>query len=242
MNNPFSIMSLGFLLASIMSGAMFVGWMNGWLSPGGRKGRADEQPLSRDQEHQPLVNQAPLQTDFSRPVAPPIFPPPQGEQAAVTLGPEPQHPIETSPAAPDLGLGPEPAPEPKSEPEPKAASEALTQSEATPVRPEKAAKPKAPEKALKSKPARKMSKPEAPLPPDDLTVIRGIGAKLSTMLAERGTTRFDQIAAWTRDDIKQVEQAMKFPGRVKREQWVEQARALARGNARKGKAQKPKRV
>jgi predicted flap endonuclease-1-like 5' DNA nuclease len=63
--------------------------------------------------------------------------------------------------------------------------------------------------------------------PDDLTRMRGIGPKLSLALAERGVTRFAQIAAWTVTDLAEFDAALDLKGRAVREAWVEQAQALA---------------
>jgi len=63
--------------------------------------------------------------------------------------------------------------------------------------------------------------------PDDLTRLTGIGPKLSAALAERGVTRFAQIAAWTAEDLAAVDAALSLKGRAVREAWVAQARRLA---------------
>lgn len=70
---------------------------------------------------------------------------------------------------------------------------------------------------------------EAPvvLTPDDLTVMIGIGPKMAAMLAEKGITRFAQIAAWNEDDIVGFDKELKLMGRVTREAWVAQAKRLA---------------
>ena len=72
---------------------------------------------------------------------------------------------------------------------------------------------------------------EAPAPTlaaaDDLTVMSGIGPKLSAALAERGVTRFAQIAAWTEADLAEVDVALSLKGRAVREAWVAQAKRLA---------------
>ena len=44
-----------------------------------------------------------------------------------------------------------------------------------------------------------------------------------------GITNFSQIAAWTQADITQMDLRLTFPGRIVRENWVEQAKALAEG-------------
>jgi predicted flap endonuclease-1-like 5' DNA nuclease len=73
--------------------------------------------------------------------------------------------------------------------------------------------------------------PVAPEPvalePDDLTVMTGIGPKMAAALAERGITRFAQIAAWSEEEIATLDKEMKLIGRVGREAWVAQAKRLA---------------
>jgi len=64
---------------------------------------------------------------------------------------------------------------------------------------------------------------------DDLTRIRGIDFELKERLVRYGLHRFSQIAAWTEDDVRGVNQTLGFDGRVEREAWVEQARVLAAG-------------
>ena len=67
--------------------------------------------------------------------------------------------------------------------------------------------------------------------PDDLKRIKGLGPKLATLLASLGITRFDQIAAWTEADIAEVDRFLgSFQGRIARDNWVEQAGYLARGD------------
>jgi predicted flap endonuclease-1-like 5' DNA nuclease len=63
--------------------------------------------------------------------------------------------------------------------------------------------------------------------PDDLTVMTGIGPKMAAALAERGIVRFEQIAAWSEDEIAVLDKEMKLMGRVGREAWVAQAKRLA---------------
>ena len=66
---------------------------------------------------------------------------------------------------------------------------------------------------------------------DDLTQIKGLGPKLATTLQEMGITTLAQIAAWNDADIDRVDgQLGRFEGRIRRDQWVEQAKLLAAGN------------
>lgn len=66
---------------------------------------------------------------------------------------------------------------------------------------------------------------------DDLTLIKGIGPKLAALCHALGFHHFDQIAAWTEGEIAWVDENLEgFKGRVTRDGWVAQARALAAGN------------
>jgi len=62
---------------------------------------------------------------------------------------------------------------------------------------------------------------------DDLKKIGGVGPALEKKLNALGVTRFDQIAAFTEDDIKRVDEVLNFKGRIEREDWVGQAKTLA---------------
>ncbi|MEM6947722.1 MAG: hypothetical protein AAF486_06495 [Pseudomonadota bacterium] len=62
---------------------------------------------------------------------------------------------------------------------------------------------------------------------DDLTRIKGIGAKLSNMLHDLGIYHFHQIAGWTKADGEWIDDKLAFKNRVTREKWIEQAKALA---------------
>lgn len=63
---------------------------------------------------------------------------------------------------------------------------------------------------------------------DDLTRMKGLGPRLRDRLAELGVTRFEQIAAWDDAEIDRVDaQLDRFHGRIRRDDWVEQARFLA---------------
>lgn len=102
----------------------------------------------------------------------------------------------------------------------------------------KKAEPKAekPEPAAKAEPATaEGTRPEAldaarDGKADDLKMIKGVGPKLELMLNELGFYHFDQIAAWSADEVAWVDQNLKgFKGRVSRDNWVEQATTLAAG-------------
>ena len=63
--------------------------------------------------------------------------------------------------------------------------------------------------------------------PDDLKLIVGVGPVLERMLHNLGVMTFRQIARWTERDIAEFDAKLpEFPGRIQRDQWVTQARAL----------------
>ncbi|MEC3860080.1 hypothetical protein VK792_02175 [Mesobacterium sp. TK19101] len=66
--------------------------------------------------------------------------------------------------------------------------------------------------------------------PDDLKQIKGIGPKLEQLCNRLGFYHFDQIAAWSADEVAWVDANLEgFKGRVSRDGWVEQAKVLAEG-------------
>ncbi|MDX2209252.1 MAG: hypothetical protein SFV20_02710 [Sphingopyxis sp.] len=68
-------------------------------------------------------------------------------------------------------------------------------------------------------------------PADKLTLIKGLGPKLVTILAGLGVTRFEQIAGWSDADLAAIDaQLGAFAGRPARDNWVDQAGYLARGD------------
>ena len=64
---------------------------------------------------------------------------------------------------------------------------------------------------------------------DNLTLIKGIGKVNEGKLNAHGIYHFDQIAAWKKADIKAAEAYLAFDGRIAREDWVAQAKTLAKG-------------
>ena len=65
--------------------------------------------------------------------------------------------------------------------------------------------------------------------PDNLQRISGIGPKNEKVLQALGFFHFDQIAAWTPQQVSWVDEHLKFNGRIGREEWVTQAKLLASG-------------
>ena len=70
---------------------------------------------------------------------------------------------------------------------------------------------------------------EAEPPPmrDDLTRIRGVGPVLQRKLHDLGVFSLAEIASWTQEDVERVQSHLSgFSDRVRRDRWVDQARAL----------------
>ncbi len=62
---------------------------------------------------------------------------------------------------------------------------------------------------------------------DDLERIVGIGPKLAKTLNAMGVYHFDQIAAWTAENLRWVDAHLgAFQGRAERDRWIEQAARL----------------
>lgn len=70
--------------------------------------------------------------------------------------------------------------------------------------------------------------PTAAAKADDLTAIRGVGKVIEKKLHDLGITSFRQIAELTPEEVRRINEAIDFPGRVEREHWIEQAKGLAR--------------
>ena len=65
--------------------------------------------------------------------------------------------------------------------------------------------------------------------PDDLKLISGVGPVLEDKLNELGIYHFWQVARFEQKDIDLVNDAMAFPGRIERDEWIAQAQDLAKG-------------
>jgi len=116
-------------------------------------------------------------------------------------------------------------PKPKAEkPAPTPKAEAKTEKPKTEPKAEKpAAKPKA------KKPQVLYTDGATDGDPDDLKKIKGIGPKFEGDLNAKGVYYFRQIAAWSAKDIEMVDGIIdSFPGRIERDEWVKQAKQLAK--------------
>jgi NADH-quinone oxidoreductase subunit E len=65
---------------------------------------------------------------------------------------------------------------------------------------------------------------------DDLKLIWGVGPALEKLLNKKGVWHFEQVASWSATDLKWVDDNLEgFAGRAKRDEWVKQAKKLAKG-------------
>ncbi|MGL3608920.1 NADH-quinone oxidoreductase subunit E [Rhizobium sp. G187] len=70
---------------------------------------------------------------------------------------------------------------------------------------------------------------ERPATPDDLKMISGVGPKIEATLNGLGIYTFEQVAKWKKAEREWVDTYLKFAGRIERDDWVKQAKALAKG-------------
>jgi large subunit ribosomal protein L21 len=73
---------------------------------------------------------------------------------------------------------------------------------------------------------------------DDLSLIGGVGPKLNEKLRSYGIFHFWQIAGMNDADVAAVEAGLAFKGRIRREEWIEQARELMAGKPPRAKTDK----
>ncbi|TIU48663.1 MAG: NADH-quinone oxidoreductase subunit E [Mesorhizobium sp.] len=88
-----------------------------------------------------------------------------------------------------------------------------------------AAKPAKPSLEDKNRPAG-IDRPAAV---DDLKLISGVGPKIEGILHTLGIFTFAQVASWKKAEREWVDGYLSFQGRIDRDNWVAQAKALAKG-------------
>ncbi|GLQ57727.1 NADH-quinone oxidoreductase subunit NuoE [Devosia nitrariae] len=64
---------------------------------------------------------------------------------------------------------------------------------------------------------------------DDLKLLSGVGPVIERKLNALGITQYAQIAKFRKADIARVDEVLNFKGRLERDEWVKQAKALAKG-------------
>lgn len=218
---------LGLLLFAV--GGAFLSWA---FCSGQPAAMAADQPVEVRRAPEPAPAPRAVSPEPPAPAAPPV-----AEAAA-------------EPAA--VMAAPMPMPAAKPAPKPRAAAKPAAPKAAKPAAsPAKSARAKADKKEKADKPPRaagldaaitKTKDDTAPVAaspflaaprssgPDDLKEIVGVGPVLEKLLNSIGVWHFDQIAGWKAKDIALVDSKMEgFKGRITRDEWVKQARVLAKG-------------
>ncbi|MBN8916501.1 MAG: hypothetical protein J0I31_12985 [Rhizobiales bacterium] len=167
-------------------------------------------------------------------VAPP--PPPaamERQPAPATSAPPPEPPIVVEPAPSpqqdlfarlgiaDMNAVPPLDEEEEDEPPPPAAQ--------SPTRPAPCARRRPPESLPGMRPPA-LAAPEGE-GADDLKQLKGIGPQNEQRLNGIGIFHLRQIAAWTPEEAAWVGSYLAFPGRIEREDWMGQAKAILEGGA-----------
>ncbi len=62
--------------------------------------------------------------------------------------------------------------------------------------------------------------------PDDLAKLQGVGPQIVKKLNDAGVFHYWQLAAMSADDVAKIDGELKLNGRIARDGWVDQARAL----------------
>ena len=135
---------------------------------------------------------------------------------------------EKAPAAAEAAPVAQPATT-KAAPAPRKAKVASKPAPAKPA-PAKTAKPAKPVKTAsepaRSKPVRKLKVKLA-----DLKLVDGIGPKVEERLKAMGVATLADIAGWSAADIERFDAELSLGGRIGRDDWVGQAKALTGANA-----------
>lgn len=138
-----------------------------------------------------------------------------------------------TPAAPPPPPAPTPAPVPTPVmPTPSAPEEPVIADEPLNDEPVAAAAPMTASPAAEAAPAPAES-PAQPARPEDqpITLLKGLGPKLTQKLAEHGITTVGHMAALSEAQAQALDaQLGPFSGRMARDRWLEQARLLAAGD------------
>lgn len=99
--------------------------------------------------------------------------------------------------------------------------------EVAPIKPAPAQAEARPQETVKPTVAKKSPAPKPRArAADDLKRISGIGPKLEQVLNGKGIRRFADIAAWSEADVARFDDELGFGGRILRDDWVKQAKAL----------------
>lgn len=201
MANMAAATAIGFGIATQMAGVFF-GALQGAMEAGSRQKATEEKPTAAT----PAKAPAPVETPL---VVEPVV-------AAVAAKPVP---LAEKPKAPRKAAAPVLKAAPVAEPVKKPAAKAAPAKAAPKAAPKVSTRQPAPVKPAKAK----MAKAPAG---GDLKQISGIGPKLAEVLNGLGVTSLAQVAAWNETDIARFDKELGFEGRISRDDWVGQAKAL----------------
>jgi len=115
-----------------------------------------------------------------------------------------------------------------------AAASAASGSQTAPAAQRPAPPPPPPPAASVATPAATVATAASPAVPantiisDRLHRILGVNAEAERILIANGITRFSQIAGWSQADVDRFDLLLGKPGRIGRENWIEQAKVLVR--------------
>jgi predicted flap endonuclease-1-like 5' DNA nuclease len=156
------------------------------------------------------------------PPAPAVVPPTPPAPPPVA-----EPPASAPPEPAPVAVVPEPPPAPRPEPQPAP----VLASSAAETSPAERAPDLSGMRSVRSQAFRASDSmaPTAPVEPDDLKRIRGVGLLIERKLNAMGISTYEQVANWTADDVGTVNAKLEFKGRIERENWIEQARILASG-------------
>ncbi len=184
--------------------------------------KADGEATAIDQAATPMPAKAPAKPKAKASAKPKVAASPKAEPALK----EPAKP-KAKAAVKEKAPPPSPVVAEASEKSSKAAAnpKAVAKAPLPPVVEKPAAKKPSPKPAVAKASVRSADQAKGA---DNLLLIKGLGPKLNAMLGDLGVTRFDQIAAWTANDIAEIDSKLgAFAGRIGRDNFVDQAGLLA---------------
>ena len=65
---------------------------------------------------------------------------------------------------------------------------------------------------------------------DDLKLIKGITPELEVQLLKLNVVRFDQMAAFSDEDIANIDETLKLGGKIEKDDWIGQAQQIGRAH------------
>ncbi|MDK4714697.1 5' DNA nuclease [Rhizobium sp. CNPSo 4039] len=197
-----AVTAIGFGFTSQLAGAFF-GAFQGAVEATTKLAEALE-----DEKHQAEVAAKPSATNGGAGDAKPV----KAAPVVKTAAPKPVAPKPAAAKQKAVGVK-------KAEPKPVVAAPKVATTTAKKTAKAEAAAPV----ASKPAPARGRKAAEKA---DDLKRISGVGPKLEQVLNGRGIKRFADIAGWSDADIDRIDGELGFEGRIRRDDWVGQAKAL----------------